>query len=93
MCLRSLAVHPTLAIKYNQARRFGVMAFDDARAASIRFQPIEKPCYQDCAGTIDAIESRQIDLNGRTPTETRLGILHSPHHRYRMDQVERTRQH
>jgi dTDP-glucose pyrophosphorylase len=43
MCLRCWTVRPTLAIECDQARRFGVMAFDDTRAVPFRVQLIEKP--------------------------------------------------
>jgi hypothetical protein len=34
------------------------VAFNHARAAPTRVQPIEKACQQDCAGAVDVFELR-----------------------------------
>jgi hypothetical protein len=44
MRLRYWTVRPTLAIEFDQARRFGVMALDDTGLPPSRVQLIEKPC-------------------------------------------------
>jgi len=38
------------------------VAFKNVRPASIRVKPIEKPCQQDCARTVDSLKLRQVDI-------------------------------
>ena len=86
------AVRPAPAIERDQARRFGVVGLDDARAPPARIQPIEKPRQQHRAGAVDAIELRQVDVDRAAPFRG-LGALHCPGHRRRVSQVERAARH
>ena len=54
---------PAFAIKSDQACRFDVLAFNDARPASARVQSIEKSRQQDGACTVDSIQLRQVNID------------------------------
>ena len=51
------------AIKRDQACRFDVMAFNDARPASSRDQSIEKSRQQHGARTVDSIQLHQVNID------------------------------
>ena len=78
-----------LSVEGDQTGGLGVAVLHHPCAVPVGIQPIEKPCEQYGACAVDAIEMRQVHIDGAAPLEIGLNVRHGPCHCWRMCHVER----
>ncbi len=79
---------PPLAIERDQADGVGVVILDEARAEPACLEPVDQPRQQHGARPVDALERGQVEVDVTAGDQVPLGLLHGPHHRRRVRQVE-----
>ena len=83
-CSGRRLLRPFLPVESDEACGFRVVVFQHPYAAPIGIQPIEKPCEQYGACAVDAIEMRQVHIDGAAPLEIGLNVRHGKCHCWRM---------